>query len=214
MNWRGRPLTSHEVIVQTIAATTTGTGLSVHAALDTGSYPTGVQICDADMTTLPLSRHAWHGEWNYVLHPRLAGPGPVSAAEPEPIGEWDQDRLSDPALTGMPRQHLQDLTAALAGLQTIPRDGRTGRPPVLPFSEQVLAAVLHLHLGLPVEPLAVLFDSTKTTMRRTLGKILHLLDEHGTVIPPAASPPAALAALHAYLLAQSSKPTPKIKPAC
>jgi DDE family transposase len=214
LNWRGRPLTSHEVIVQTIAATTTGTGLSVHAELDTGTYPTGVQICDADMAALPISRHAWHGEWNYTLHPRLAGPCPASAAEPEPIGEWDQDRLSDPALTGMPRQHLQDLTAALAGLQTIPPDGRTGRPPVLPFSEQVLAAVLHLHLGLPPEPLAVLFDSTKTTMRRTLGKIKHLLDEHGTVIPPAASPPAALTALHARILTQSSRPTPKIKPAC
>ena len=46
MNWRGRPLTSHEVIVDTIAATTTATGLTVHADLDTGAYPTGIKIPD------------------------------------------------------------------------------------------------------------------------------------------------------------------------
>ena len=44
MNWRGRPLTSHEVVVETIAATTTATGLTVHADLDTTAYPTGVKI--------------------------------------------------------------------------------------------------------------------------------------------------------------------------
>ncbi len=102
----------------------------------------------------------------------------------------------------------------MAELKEIPRHGRTGRPPTLSFSEQVLAAVLHLHLGLPAEPLAVLFASSRTTMRRTLGKIKQLLDRHGAVIPPAASPPAALTALHARILTQSSRPTSKIKQAC
>jgi hypothetical protein len=69
MNWRGRPLTSHEVIVQSIAATTTGTGLNVHAQLDTGDYPTGAQISDAQMAALPITRHGFHGDWNYTLHP-------------------------------------------------------------------------------------------------------------------------------------------------
>jgi hypothetical protein len=73
MNWRGRPLTSHDVIVQTIAATTTRNGLSVHAELDTATYPTGVKIPDQDMkaltTTGVLTRHDFHGEWNYTLHP-------------------------------------------------------------------------------------------------------------------------------------------------
>ena len=67
MNWRGRPLTSHQVIVQTIAATTTATGLTVHAELDTGSYPTGAKVSDAQMSALPLDRHDWHGDWNYTL---------------------------------------------------------------------------------------------------------------------------------------------------
>ena len=71
MNWRGRPLTSHDVIVQTIAATTTRTGLNVHAELDTSTYPTGVKIPDSQMTELSdtgaLRRHEWHPEWNYTL---------------------------------------------------------------------------------------------------------------------------------------------------
>jgi Rhodopirellula transposase DDE domain len=73
MNWRGRPLTSHDVIVQSIAATTTRTGLSVHAELDTTAYPTGVKIPDAQMNALrdtgTLRRHDWHPEWNYTLNP-------------------------------------------------------------------------------------------------------------------------------------------------
>jgi Rhodopirellula transposase DDE domain len=73
MNWRGRPLQSHEVIVESIAATTTDTGLSVHAELDTGSYPTGIKIAKRDVATLEqsgtLERHHFHGEWNYSLHP-------------------------------------------------------------------------------------------------------------------------------------------------
>ena len=76
MNWRGRPLTSHEVIVNTIAATTTTTGLKVHAELDTREYPTGVKIPDQQMRALEddgrLTRHAWHGEWNYTLNPTNA----------------------------------------------------------------------------------------------------------------------------------------------
>ncbi len=73
MNWRGRPLISHEVIVETIAATSTSTGLTVHAELDQATYPTGVKIPDEDMKALEtegiLTRHNFHGEWNYTLHP-------------------------------------------------------------------------------------------------------------------------------------------------
>jgi hypothetical protein len=73
MNWRGRPLTSHEVIVQTIAATTTRSGLKVRAELDEKSYSAGVKIPDKDMTALEtqgtLTRDDFHGEWNYQLHP-------------------------------------------------------------------------------------------------------------------------------------------------
>ena len=69
MNWRGRPLASHEAIVQLIAATTTHTGLEVRAQLDDGDYPKGVKITDQQMDALPLSRHDFHGDWNYTLRP-------------------------------------------------------------------------------------------------------------------------------------------------
>jgi hypothetical protein len=72
MNWRGRPLTSHEVVVATIAATTTRTGLRVKAVLDEGTYPTGLRITDRQMRELlrrHISRHEFHGDWNYDVHP-------------------------------------------------------------------------------------------------------------------------------------------------
>lgn len=67
MNWRGRPLTSHETVVQLIAATTSRSGLTVQAELDQGTYPKGVKITDEQMRALPLRRHEFHGEWNYTL---------------------------------------------------------------------------------------------------------------------------------------------------
>ncbi len=72
MNWRGRPLTSHEVIINTIGATTTRTGLKIQATLDQAAYPKGVKISDRQMRELEttrLTRDPWHGEWNYCLHP-------------------------------------------------------------------------------------------------------------------------------------------------
>ncbi len=69
MNWRGRPLESHETVVQLIAATTTRTGLAVQAELDDRAYPKGTKISDEHMASLPLTRHDFHGEWNYTLQP-------------------------------------------------------------------------------------------------------------------------------------------------
>ncbi|MGH2511807.1 MAG: ISAzo13 family transposase [Candidatus Limnocylindrales bacterium] len=69
-NWRGRPLVSHEVIVNLIGATTTRTGLRVRSELDPRSYPAGLRISDAEMATLHLRTDAFHGEWNYTLVPR------------------------------------------------------------------------------------------------------------------------------------------------
>jgi hypothetical protein len=76
MNWRGRPLVSHEVIVDLIAATTTQQGLKVHAQRDLGTYPTDVAVSDSDMGAIALLPHAFHGEWNYSLDPNAANPQP------------------------------------------------------------------------------------------------------------------------------------------
>ncbi len=69
MNWRGRPLTNHEVVVNLIGATTNKRGLKVHAHLDTGSYPKGTKISNAELAAVPLTRHDFHGDWNYTVHP-------------------------------------------------------------------------------------------------------------------------------------------------
>jgi hypothetical protein len=67
INWRGRPLTSHEVIVQLIGATTTRQGLKVHAQRDLGTYPIGVKVSDQDLATVPIRPHDFHGAWNYTI---------------------------------------------------------------------------------------------------------------------------------------------------
>jgi len=72
LNWRGRPLISHEVVVNLIGATTTRTGLEVHAALDSGSYPTKVKVSDKEMERVCLRPHKFHGEWNYSIAPTKA----------------------------------------------------------------------------------------------------------------------------------------------
>lgn len=68
-NWRGRPLISHEVIVQLIANTTTAAGLRIRAELDSGSYPTGIKVSDEELATLKIKRAKFHGDWNYALLP-------------------------------------------------------------------------------------------------------------------------------------------------
>jgi hypothetical protein len=70
MNWRGRPLTSYEVMVELIGATTTRTGLKVHAEHDTGSYPKGIEVSDQELAAVPLKPHSFHGEWNYTVTPK------------------------------------------------------------------------------------------------------------------------------------------------
>jgi len=70
MNWRGKPLISHEVIIQLIAATTTRTGLRVTAQGDRGKYPDKIKVTDEEMERLNLVRSEFHGDWNYALKPR------------------------------------------------------------------------------------------------------------------------------------------------
>jgi hypothetical protein len=72
INWRGRPLTSHEVIVQLIAGTKTATGLRVRAALDKRSYPTGRKVTNQELAEINLHPAKFHGEWNYTIRPANA----------------------------------------------------------------------------------------------------------------------------------------------
>ena len=69
-NWRGKPLVSHQAIVNLIAATTTRTGLRVKAALDTRRYATALQVPDEVFARLRITPHTFHGDWNYTIAPR------------------------------------------------------------------------------------------------------------------------------------------------
>jgi hypothetical protein len=69
-NWRGRPLTSYEVIVNLIASTTTATGLIVQAALDPQPYAIGLKVSDEQMAALRIKPAKFHGDWNYTITPR------------------------------------------------------------------------------------------------------------------------------------------------
>jgi hypothetical protein len=71
-NWRGKPLLTHQVIVQLIANTTTKTGLTVKCRLDRNTYKKGIKISDAEMAKLNITRAEFHGEWNYTIKPRRA----------------------------------------------------------------------------------------------------------------------------------------------
>ena len=71
MNWRAKPLISHEVIVSLIAATTTSSGLRVASQLDTGLYPAGIKVSAAELAAVKIERDEFHGEWNYTIRPRM-----------------------------------------------------------------------------------------------------------------------------------------------
>src|SRR5580692_7359489 len=71
-NWRGKPLVSHQAIVQLIAATTTDTGLKVRSEIDPNTYPAGVKVTDDEMDAINILRHKFHGDWNYTIRPHAS----------------------------------------------------------------------------------------------------------------------------------------------
>ncbi len=225
MNWRGRPLTSHEVIVNTIAATTTRTGLTVRAGLDPGSYPQGVKVSDEQMAALPLDRHDWHGDWNYTLRPEPPAPPPPPAP---PAREPERPDWAHPALTGLATHDWNQMISALtvpyqaqhdAGLY-IARGGPPtrkpagGHPPALTLAEQALVTVLRRRFRTPQPVLAELFGVVTGTIAKAERQVRPLLDQHGPHIEPAATPIKTLAGLSAYASAHGIDLTPKAKPAC
>ena len=69
INWKGRPLTSYETVVQLIGATRTETGLRIRAKLDSRMYPTGQKITDDQMARVNIRPHKKHPQWNYTIEP-------------------------------------------------------------------------------------------------------------------------------------------------
>ena len=228
MNWRGRPLTSHEVIVQTIAATTTRTGLRVHAELDTSTYDTGIQISDGQMGALPLTRHDWHGDWNYTLRPETydqAGDAPDPFDQPSPDLAW----LCHPALTGVPAREWDALIATLMTLHNQQREATldkrrghrprltapgTGRRPVLTLADRLLATALHQRLALPQVAIAALFNVRPETINRRIREIRQLLEQAGHTIQPGPHRLASLDDLYSLANAEGIVIPSEIKTAC
>jgi hypothetical protein len=229
MNWRGRPLTSHEVIVATIAATTTRTGLRVHAELDTSTYPAGVKVSDRQLGALPLTRHDWHGDWNYTLHPqaydqiRTTPPDPFD--QPTPGRAW----LCHPALTGLPAPQWDALTATLMTLHHQRRETRlharrghrprlpgagTGRRPALTLADRLLAAILHQRHALPQATIATLFSVQPYTISTNITDIRQLLDQARHTIGPSPHQLTSLDDLTSFTRAQGITPPAQIKTAC
>jgi hypothetical protein len=198
MNWRGRPLSSHEVIVQTIAATTTRTGLRVHAELDTNTYDLGVRISDRQHDALPVTRHEWHGDWNYTLRPEAyehinTAPDPFD--QPSPDLAW----LHHPALTGLPTPEWDRLTTTLLTPHHQQREASldkrrghrprltapgTGRRPVLTLADRLLATTLHHRHALPQTAIAALFSVRPETINRHIREIRQLLPQAEHTIQP------------------------------
>jgi hypothetical protein len=202
--WRGRPLTSHDVIINTIGAVRTATGLTATAVLDRNKYPTGREISDKQMKDLEdrcLTRHEFHGGWNYTL---LAVPRPAPEPEPAPAPAWrcDQQTLNHPALTGMDPQALDTLAAALQipfraryeqrRYQRLARPrqraaGAGGHNRKLDLTDHVLAVRLREHLHLPVHVIAALLGADRTTVSHAASLTASLLAAQPQ--PPAAPPP-------------------------
>jgi hypothetical protein len=171
MNWRGRPLASHEVIVESIAATTTRAGLTVHAELDPGSYPAGEKISNAAMKALPLTRHDWHGDWNYTLRPEPPAPPPPAPPPGPGTAAW-----AHPALTGLdPAAWNQLITAVHDRLGEPP----PGRQPPLSLADQTLITVLSLRFRPHAATLAKLFAVPAATIQAARNRTWPLLVQAG-----------------------------------
>ncbi|MEU3550587.1 ISAzo13 family transposase [Streptomyces longwoodensis] len=227
MNWRGRPLTSHDVIVNSIAATTR-TGLTVHAELDPGTYDTGIKVTDSDIDALPMHRHRFHGDWNYTLHPQPRDT-PRSASNPRPAGGTSPQSclgcLRNPELTGMPESALDELISQLAqDLDELREQGRlrqrggerirargAGAKDKLTTGDRVLATVLYQRKLGTRELLAQLFGVNASTLTRAVHQVQPLLARRGYTIPPSTARFRTPADIAAFLA--SSSPT-EIKSAC
>ncbi|MFD7432944.1 ISAzo13 family transposase [Streptomyces sp. NPDC059818] len=197
MNWRGRPLTSHEVMLQTIAATTSRTGLTVQAELDSGEYPTGIRVSDDEIAVLPITRHRFHGDWNYTLHPLPMDAATTGSTPDEALADRSTHltryALQNPELTGMTRRQLSEVIDALTPEMEVQREhvlrARRGHERLvapgagakakLTSADRILATVLHLRKLAPMHLLGQLFNTTAMTISRAAKDVRPLLEAHG-----------------------------------
>ncbi|MCX2927967.1 ISAzo13 family transposase [Streptomyces sp. NEAU-W12] len=191
MNWRGRPLTSYEVVVNSIAATRTRTGLRVHAELDAGAYPVGISVSRDHLRSLPITPHDQHGSWNYTI-------AAAGAEDGSQVSPSDRDRtraqvltmLTDPRLSGMTASELDTLRNQLAPAQAAQAEqrkfqqrggrrlqapGAHGRP-LLSNADRVLITVIYLRRVCSQKVLVDLLAINAVTIGKVIGETRTLMD--------------------------------------
>jgi hypothetical protein len=207
--WRARPLTGYDVIIDTISAVTTATGLTVGAVLDESPHPTRRKLSRERLkdTERYLTRDDWHGEWNYTIHPvpqRDPEPGPGPASPSRLAG---RETLSHPALTGLAPADAAALAAALQApfdaLRAQRAHLRRGRARVnavrdgagsngrrrIDVPDHVAIIGLRDHLGLTGDAIGALLGVDRTTVSHADRVTRKLLAEHAIALPPRAQPP-------------------------
>src|SRR3954451_18201800 len=197
MNWRGRPLTSHEVVVATIASTRTRTGLRIEAELDTGSYPLGIAVPVGELRRLPITRHAQHGAWNYTIAPTSGSEiGPVHADERVRTRVRALAVLADERLTGMTASELTELAALLAPAQAAlaaqrrfeqrggsrRRAAGAGSTGLLTEADRVLVTVVYQRQLCSMNVLSDLLGVNANSIGQAVADTRALLAEHGRTI--------------------------------
>lgn len=194
-NWRGRPLTSYQVVIETIAATTTRTGLTIGAELDTGSYDLGISVTPAEFHALPITPNSFHGDWNYTLAP-IPPRTPEAPASARRIDPDLTMMLTDPALTGMSRTAFEHLVAvsepywdamAEAAFQRRfhrPRSYLHPQTSSVDHLHRLLAAILRRRRAVTTTFLAQLLGVTRTNLSNQFQDGNRLLDLHQVVVSP------------------------------
>jgi hypothetical protein len=196
MNWRGRPLTSHEVVVNTIAATRTRTGLRVHAELDAGDYPIGVSVSKARMAALPIRPHPGRGTWNYTISPASQSRTGPQAQDHAQARSAALQLLTHPALTGMTPGQLSALAGKLAPFQAAQAEqryyrqrggprrqvaGNHGRP-LLTDADRVLITVVYLRQACSQKVLSEMLEVNPCSIGKAIAETRQLLDEQHCTI--------------------------------
>ena len=221
LNWRGRPLTSHEVVVATINTTRTRRGLSVHAELDENTYPLGIAISKQELRQLPIRPHDHHGEWNYTVAPTGTRAAPVTADDRARHRADALRLLTDPRITGMSRTELSTLVEKLAPAQQAQGAQRrfeqrggprrrargAGSTRILTPADAVVITIVYQRQVCSQKVLSELLGISDMTIGLLISETRQLLDENHIHISPATLRFNTAAELRDY--ADSDRPLPE-----
>jgi hypothetical protein len=204
MNWRGRPLASHHVVINTIAATTTRTGLRVHAELDHDTYPTGITISDDHLAAVPITRHGWHGEWNYTISPEPLTPTTELGTNDTTTATGRQRNdllwLHAPELTGLPPAQFDQLVTALTPEDQAGRRAQAnGRHPATSLADRVAITLQKQRFSTPLTVLAELIGISPAAIAKAIKRTRPLLDDTGHLPEPTTTTFTTVTEIHEFV---------------